>query len=181
MLCLAGPRTSGSAANFVEPRVHGIEDGAGEVAVTEPGGKGALARPMQCRAKQGDLGKIVEVTRLQGGVLAVVGEAQELARLGAQIPIALHFDERAQREDRGGGASVVDPERRELEAFGPLASRVGDPAGWLQAEQEVAADEGGRCSLARALRYHPPVGDYEDGAGKVLAGIRANPLPRPDH
>ena len=177
VLCLAGPRTSGSAAKSSYRGFNGIEDGAGEVAVTDPGWQGALARPMQCRAQQGDLCKVVEVTRLQGGVLAVVGEAEELSRHWAQIPVALHLDERAQREDRGGGASVVDPKRRQLEAFGPLASRVGDPAGRLQAEQEVAADEGGRCS--RALRDHPPVGDYEDGAGKVLAGVRANPLHAP--
>ena len=47
----------------VEAGVHGIKDGAGEVAVTESGRQGALARPVQCRAQQGDLCKVVEVHR----------------------------------------------------------------------------------------------------------------------
>ena len=129
---------------------------------------------MQGRSQQGDLREVVEVARLQGGVLAVVGEAQELARLGAQGPVALHLDERPQGEDGGGGAPVVDPERRQLEPFGALASGVGDPARRLQAEQEVAADQGGRRSVT--LRHDLAPGVHEDRLRDVLAGIGANPL-----
>ena len=129
---------------------------------------------MQCRPQQGYLRKVVEVARLQGGVLTVVGEAQELARLGAQVPVFLHRDERLHREDGGGGAPVVDPEGRQLEPFGTLASGVGDPARGLQAEQEIAADQRGRCALA--VGNDPASGVHEDRLRNVLAGVGTHPL-----
>ena len=142
--------------------------------MAEPVWLGALASPMQRRAQQGHLREIVEMAGLQGGVLAVVGEAQELPRFGAEIPVTLQLDERAEGEDRGGGASVVHPQRCQLEAFGSLASRVGDATGGFQAEQEIAANEGTRRPLA--LRHDPPHGVCEDRLRNVLAGVAADPL-----
>ena len=132
------------------------------------------AGPVQRRAQQGDLHEVVEVARLEGGVLAVVGEAQELARLRGQVPVALQLDERAHREDRGGGAPVVHAEGGQLEALGSLAPGVGHPAGGLQAEQEVAVDQGGGRSFA--LRDDAPGGVGEDRLRDLPAGRGSDPL-----
>ena len=86
----------------------------------------------------------------------------------------LQFDERAHREDRGGGAPVVHAEGRQLETLGSLAPGIGDPAGRLQAEQEVAVDQGGRHSLA--LRDDASGGIDEDRLRDVLAGVGPDPL-----
>ena len=76
----------GVGREVVEARVHGVEDGARQIAVAQSQRLRLVACPMQCRPQQGYLRKVVEVARLQRSVLTVVGEAQELARLGAQVP-----------------------------------------------------------------------------------------------
>ena len=158
----------------VEARVHGVEHRPRQVAVAQPERLRSVACAMQCRSQQGDLHEVVEVACLQGGVLSVVGEAQELAGLGEQVPVALHRDERLHCEDGGGGAPVVDPERRQLEPLRALAPGVGHPARRLQAEQEVAANQRRRRALT--LRNDPSSGVDEDGLRNVLAGVGANPL-----
>ena len=86
----------------------------------------------------------------------------------------LQFDERAHREDRGGGAPVVHAEGGQLETLGSLAPGIGDPAGRLQAEQEVAVDQGGGRSLT--LRDDASGGIDEDRLRDVLAGVGPDPL-----
>ena len=162
----------------LEARIHGVDDAARQFAVAQSRSARRIARsharPVQRRAQQGDLREVVEVARLQGGVLAVVGEAQKLARFRGEVAAALQLDERAHREDRGGGAPVVHAEGRQLEALRSLAPRVGDPARGLQAEQEIAVDQGGGRSLA--LRDDASGGVYEDRLRNVLAGGGPNPL-----
>ena len=50
---------------------------------------------MERRAQECDLHEVIEVPRLQGGVLPVVGEAQQLARFGtSRLAARLQLDER---------------------------------------------------------------------------------------
>ena len=67
-------------------------DPAGELVVAEAGGAGAHGRPVERGAQEPDLDRVVEVARLERGVLAVVGEREELAGAAA-------------RGSRRGGAS----------------------------------------------------------------------------
>ena len=69
---------------FVEPKLHGIEDAAREIAVAAARCALVLRRLVKRRAQQGHLGEIVEVPGLQRGILPVVGEAEELAGLGLE-------------------------------------------------------------------------------------------------
>ena len=143
----AGPRTSGSAAYSSKRSCIASKTLRDSSPWRQALRALVLGRLVQRRAQQGHLGEVVEVPGLQRGVLPVVGEAQELAGLGLEVAVALQFDERPDRQDRGGRASVVDAERRQLGALGALALGVGDAAGGLEAEQEVPADQRRRHAL----------------------------------
>jgi hypothetical protein len=104
------------------------------------------------RAQQRHLHEVVEVSGLQRGVLAIVGEAEELARLGPEIAVALQLDQGAHRQDGGGGTAIVDAERGQLVALRTLALGVGDPATGFQAEEKVTVNERSGDSLAGGSR-----------------------------
>jgi hypothetical protein len=46
---------------------------------------------MERRPQKGNLGKVIEMTSLQGGVLTVVCEAQEFSRFPFKLPVTLKF------------------------------------------------------------------------------------------
>ena len=135
-----------------------------------------LGRFVKCRRKQRYLGEIVEVPGLQRGVLAVVGEAQELAGLGFEVSVALQFDQRADRQDGGRRASVVNAKGRQLGALGALGLGVGDAARGIETEQEVPADERRRDALpSDTIR---PWASMKTGSGRSL-GSQGGCVPRP--
>ena len=94
------------------------------------------------RAEHGDLDEVVEVAGLQRSVLAVVGEAEELACIGEEILVGSQAAQGGEREKRGCRAPPLRAEGRELGEIGPLASPVAHAAG--EAEEELPRDPGGR-------------------------------------
>jgi len=67
---------------FVEPKLHGLEEGAGKFAVTESGAALFLGGLVKRRPEQGYLSEVVEVTGLKRSILPIVGETEELASFG---------------------------------------------------------------------------------------------------
>ena len=59
-------------------------------------------------------GDVVEVSGLQGGILAVVSEAEQFAGFFVQTMIGLQLNERADGKNRGRSAATVDSERCQL-------------------------------------------------------------------
>ena len=82
----------------------------------------------------GYLDEIVEMACLEGGVLAVVGERQELAGLGGEAAILAQEMDHGQRHDGGGGGTTLRAEGGEPAEITAEPTRVGHPAG--QAETE---------------------------------------------
>src|SRR5262249_48000309 len=76
-------------------------------------------------AQERDKEEIVEMAGLQGGVLTIVGEAQELAAARRQrAGVRIHPPHRARYEERRGRAAALGRERRELVDFARLAGRL---------------------------------------------------------
>jgi hypothetical protein len=87
------------------------------------------------RAQQADLDEVVEVAGLQRGVLAVVGEAEDLAP-GLLHPVdPAQVVEGAEAEDVGRGAAAARPEAGELGEVRAQPGPVGDAAGEAEAER----------------------------------------------
>src|SRR3954447_26769612 len=66
--------------------------------------------------------------RVQRSVLSVVGEAQELARLGRKRLVGAQLAHRGQTEDRRARAAAAGAQRGELAVVGGLAAPVCDAA-----------------------------------------------------
>ena len=86
----------------------------------------------------------------------------------------LQLDERLHGQNRGGGAAVVDAQRRQLEPLGPLAPGICDSTGRFQAEQESAFDQ--RGGNAVPLRDDTSVGMHEHRLRNVVASIGSYPF-----
>src|SRR5690606_21958629 len=86
-------------------------DRAAEVLVLEPTAAGPTERAHHRGAQQRDEREVIEVPRLERGVLPVVGEGQELARntLGRHIAV-VHPPQDAGDQDRRGGAPSLHRE-----------------------------------------------------------------------
>jgi len=89
---------------------------------------------------------------LQRGILAVVGEGEQLARVRGEAGLLLHPLERRGGNDRGGRAAALGGERRQPVAV--LALHAVHRAA-AQAEAELARQKIARGALAeRAVRRH---------------------------
>ncbi|OQC03533.1 MAG: hypothetical protein BWX80_02760 [Candidatus Hydrogenedentes bacterium ADurb.Bin101] len=120
------------------------------------------------------MGEVVEMARLQGGILAVVGEAEQLAGLLVQGAVALKFNERADGQDGRGRAALVHAERSQFLGFGTLGFGIGNAAGRFQAEQEISLDE--RCGNALALGNEAARRIHEDRFGQIITVVRGDTL-----
>ena len=129
---------------------------------------------VECRAQERDLHEVIEVARLQRGILAVVGKAQQLARIGVQVAVGLQLDEGSHRQNGGGGAPVVHSEGRQLEPLRSLTPRVRYPARRFQAEQKSIADQSGRYAVA--LCNEASRGVDEHWIRNVAAGVGTYPF-----
>jgi hypothetical protein len=98
-----------------------------------------LEGAVEAGSDEAEADEVVEVPGLEGGVLAVVGEAQQLARARSEAAGVPEVAEGGQREQRRGGAPALGAERAELAEVGLLPGVVGDAAG--RTEQERGADE----------------------------------------
>ena len=77
--CLEARR--GVAGVPLEGEIQGVEDAARELVVGEALLPSLAGGPVEGGAQQAYLHEVVEVACLEGGVLAVVGEGEDLARL----------------------------------------------------------------------------------------------------
>src|SRR6266571_4118283 len=78
------------------------------------------------RAQQGGLNKVIEMPGLQGSVLTVVSEAQELAGVFLQSGLTQVADGR-ETQNRCRGATAFRPQRREFGEIIALPRAPGDP------------------------------------------------------
>lgn len=159
----------------LEREGEGVEHPLGEDVVPQPVRPGADGRRVERAPQQADLDEVVEVPGLEGGVLAVVGEAEDLLRpvvqaAGPQVP------DGGQAEDRRGRTPALRPQGRELAEVGQLAGVVRHPA--AQAEPERGVDE---VPPYRPLvvRRHPPVGGHAQRDREVLLLRLLHPRPEP--
>ena len=97
------------------------DDRLGELVMRKAVRPGRGDRPVQRRAQQADLDEVVEVARLEGRVLAVVGEREELARLRVERRVGAQRAHRGKPEDRGRRAASAGAERGQLAEVGDLA------------------------------------------------------------
>src|SRR5208283_2235477 len=65
----------------LERKVEGLEDAERQLVVRDSFGTGCPRGLVECRAKQADLNKVVEMASLERGILAVVGETEKLLRV----------------------------------------------------------------------------------------------------
>ena len=160
-------------------------DRGGDVFVGQAGVAGGGERPVQRAAQLGHLDEVVEVPRLQAGVLPVVDEGQQLAGLRIQLARvdaaqAAH-DRRGQQADRAGAALGV--EGGELAEVVAADLFVGDAA--AHAERERSRHEPRLQALTGVVEA--AVRAQEDSVRQVLAlavehldlvGVRVGDQPR---
>ncbi len=155
-------------------QIHGCDDGTRQGAMTKTCLRSLCTCVVECRAQKRDLHKVIEVARLQGGILSVISKAQQLARFGVQLPGDLQLDERLDRQNGGGRAPIVHSEGRQLETLRSLTPGVRYAARRFQAEQKWITDQRGRHAVA--LWYEASGGVDEHGIRNVSAGVRAYPF-----
>ncbi len=132
----------GVDGEVVEGQGQGGEDGVGDLVVLESVGAGLGRGLVERRPQQADLHKVVEVSGLERGVLAVVGEAQQLAGLGRQRGVGPQAAHGREAEHGGGGAAAFGAKRGQLGEVGLALATVGHPA--EQAEAERGRDPPGQ-------------------------------------
>lgn len=128
----------------------GVGDGRGQLLVVQAVLAGVQRRPVQRPAQLGDLHEVVEVARLEGGVLPVVDEGEELARLLVQSLLRhrLQRPHDGRRDERGRRRTALLVQRGQLGEVTAARLLVRHPA--VQAEEEGGRNEGG-LQLALAL------------------------------
>lgn len=72
----------------LEGKVEGTEDGVGELVVLQPVGASVLGGLVEGGPQQADSDEVVEVAGLERGVLAVVGEAEQLLGGGPELGVS---------------------------------------------------------------------------------------------
>ena len=138
-----------AVGEFEERQVKRLEDGLADGGV----GEGLVRRDFERFENGGtqlnDLGKVVEVAGLQGGVLHVVGEAQDLLVFG-RIASVVETVEDGEGSDGGGCAAAFAAELSELGAF------VG-----IGVEDDTAG------GIEKKGRRHEPTPEVQTGGGGV--------------
>ncbi|MFO0651310.1 MAG: hypothetical protein U0326_34110 [Polyangiales bacterium] len=122
----------------VEGQVERVEHPLHEGVMTKPFSPRAANSAEDGRAQKRDLDEVVEVPRLEGGVLAVVGEAQHLASTRLERRVATKLPHGGERQHGGRGTSPFGPQRRELAEVRALVCVVLNAA--AEAEQKRRGD-----------------------------------------
>ena len=156
-----------------DPRVRSVEAerallGEAQRVAAEAVRAGIVQRAEKPRADEAHEEEVVEVAGLERGVLAVVGEAEELSRVAVQPrPGAVHPAQDAADEYGGRRAAALRRERGEARA---VARRPALGVAAAEAEAEPAGQE-----PHRRPRSGAPVGrDLEaPGAGVAVVGLEA--------
>ena len=100
--CLKANRWVGGV--LFERQSEGIEDPLGEFLMGDAILAGLLDRLEERGTKGADFDKVIEMARLQGGVLAVVGEAEQLLGVLREIVVAEGPNRREAQQSRGGAS-----------------------------------------------------------------------------
>ncbi|MCY1539694.1 hypothetical protein D9M68_752930 [compost metagenome] len=79
----------GAYARVITVEAQRFENGIGNLLLAQHLRRRFLDRGEQCRTRQEDLQEVVEVPRLQCGILSVVRKAQDLFRVGCQLLVLL--------------------------------------------------------------------------------------------
>src|SRR5271165_2796612 len=118
------------------------------------------------RAKQADLDEVVEMAGLERGILAVVGETEQLLRVLLKRGILLEHADDRETQDRCGGAPAAAGERRQpakirISAPGPVRDRtVLAKSKWSGREEEIEAS---RVDVSVGTDWH--------ALGKLVAEV----------
>ena len=118
-----------------------VEHPLGQLVVSEAGRTGGDRGPVQSGPQHRHLHEVVEVGGLQRGVLAVVGERQQLAGLGAQRLRLPEAADGGQRHDGGGGGPAPGAQTGQPAEVGAPGVGVRHPA--VEAETGTGPESSG--------------------------------------
>src|SRR5208282_2643848 len=142
---LLGELDAGLAGIKLERKVEGLEDAECQLVVRDSFGTGCQRGLVERRAKQADLDEVVEMASLERGILAVVGEAEQLLRVLLERGILLeHADDRKAQDRRGGAPAAAgescQPAEIRISTPGPVRDRtVLAESKWSGREEEIEA------------------------------------------
>ena len=174
--CCAGPRTSGSAAYSSNGSDSASKTPRDSSACASPAAPLACGGLVQRRAQQSDLREVVEVPGLQRGVLPVVGEAQELARLRAQVESLCSSISARTARIVVAVLRLSTPSVASFARSDRCVLRIGDAAGRLKAEQKVAGGSSA-AGMPCALGDDSSGRIDEDRLGQIALAHRAGSAP----
>ena len=142
--------------------------GNAQLVATEAVRAGIVQCAEKARADEAHEEEVVEVAGLERGVLAVVGEAEELSRVAVQSrPAAVHPAQNAADEYGGRRAAAL---RRERGEAGAVACRAALRVAAAEAEAEPAGQE-----PHRRPRTGAPVGRDLEAPGARIAVVGLDP------
>ena len=147
-----------------------VGDLRGQVVVGETVTAGLGGGAVQRGAEHADLDEVVEVAGLERGVLAVVGEGQQLPRDRIEGFLVAQRADRREREQTRGGAAAAGAEGAELAEVTRLATAVFDPA------REAEAERRGHVRHAQPAGAFRAVGLHVDDRWQVLAAVTPDAL-----
>src|SRR5271166_2949042 len=104
---LLGELDTGLAGIKLERKIEGLEDAECQLVVSDSFGTGCQRGLVERRAQQADLDEVVEMAGLERGILAVVGETEELLGVLLERGILLEHADDRETQDRCGGAPAA--------------------------------------------------------------------------
>ena len=132
-----------------EARFEGVEEPLRKVSILDAFGTGLRDGGVEAAADEGHLHEVVEVAGLEGGVLAVVGKAQELLCAGLELALFLEVGDEARGDERRGTGTAAETD---LAEHWPVSTAA-----------LVVRDATGRAELERAR--------YEEAGEAVWVGV----------
>ena len=118
-----------------EARLKGVEEALRKVSILDAFGTGLRDGGVEAAADEGHLHEVVEVAGLEGGVLAVVGEAQELLGAGLELALLLEVGDEACRDERRSAGTAAETDLAENGPISTAALMVGDATGRAELER----------------------------------------------
>src|SRR5208283_5919651 len=150
----------------LERKVEGLEDAERQLVVRDSFGTGCPRGLVECRAKQADLNKVVEMASLERGILAVVGETEKLLRVLLERGVLLEHADDRETQDRRGCAPAAAGERRQ-----PAKIRI-SATGSVRDRTVLAKSKwSGRKEEIEASRVDVSVGTDWRALGKLVAEV----------
>lgn len=122
------------------------------------------------RAKQRDLHEVVEVARLQRGVLPVVREAHELPGGLVHVALAPQIAHRGEGLEGGRRAAALAAQPGQLAKVVPVPPGIDDPA--VETSQKGTRQEPARGSVGIRFCAYLPTGADGKAAGEELGEVR---------